>query len=281
MIKEFLRAYSPEEAVRMRLQAGEGAAFLAGGTEIHRLGSSVRCEKVVYLKDVGLDTITTGEDQVLIGSSVTLQRIIDHPHVPNYLKEAAAFCASRTRRNMATIGGNIALARDDSYLMATLIAAKARMIICDIDVQGAYTEENIPIREYHEFLEHFSNSLILSILLNKPGRFVASRRFARTAQSPAAATISFGADISSGSPHDVRICAALKGTGVIRLIELEERIAGDQHPKPEDIAIPSTSEILFVEDGTGSASYKRYIVTTAVADLYRSCLTAIEHGGFV
>lgn len=280
MITEFIRATSAEEALST-IQKPDGAVFLAGGTEIQRLNSSVRCSKVISLKNLGLDTISVENQMVSIGAMVSFQKALDHPAVPGFLKDALRFCASRTRRNMATIGGNIALSRDDSYLLPTLIAAKARLILADIATDGSYNEENIPIREYHSFRDHFAGSLILGIVLNKPQRFVASSRFARTAQSPAALTISFGADISSGSPHDVRICAAVKGSGIVRLLQVEEGVSNGSYQQVEDAATQAGTDIAFIDDITGSAAYKRYLMGTAVSELYRLCLGTIAQGGSV
>lgn len=279
MITEYIRSSSAEEAL-FELQKGQNkAAFLAGGTEIQRLGSSVKVTKVVSLKDLKLNEIVKKDDVVRIGSTVTFQQALDSLDVPQYLKEALLFMNSRPKRNVATIGGNIALSRDDSYLMSTLIAAKARLVLANITQEGSYSEEDIPIREYHSFKEHFDGSLILAIVLNKPGRFVASERFAITAQSMASVTLSFGADISSKEVRDVRIAAAIKGSGVVRLTEIEKELSGSGFAKAEDIAIHVGDDIAFVDDVTGKGSYKKYILATAVADLYNRCLKAIEKGG--
>ena len=278
MITEFVQVASPKEALKAIQESPESAAFLAGGTEINRLGSSVNAQKVVSLKQVAVNEISRESQVVSIGAMVTFQQAIDSELVPDYLKDALRFCGSRTRRNMATIGGNIALSRDDSYLLSTLIAAKARLVLADISEDGTYTEEDVPIREFHAFREHFADSLILRIVLNKPNRFVTSTRFARTVQSPAAITVSFGADISSGSAHDVRICAAIKGSGIHRLIAVEEAVSNGQLTAVEDAATLAATDIAFVDDITGTAAYKRYMLGTAASELYRACLTAMGKG---
>ncbi len=281
MITEFITSASPEEALKAIQKSGERTVFLAGGTEIHRLGSSVLCNRVVSLKQSGLKSIESSNGIVSLGSMVTLQQAIESELVPEYLKQALRFCGSRTRRNMATIGGNVSLSRDDSYLLPTLIAAKARLLLADITDDGTYNEEDVPIREYHAFREHFAGSLIMKIVFNKPGRFVASSRFSRTVQSPAAVTVSFGADISSDSVHDLRICAAIKGSGITRLIQVEEGVSSGQLAAPEDAATLAGADIAFVDDITGSAAYKRYLLGTAVSELYRACLDAMNKGGAV
>ncbi len=238
-------------------------------------------EIAISLKNTGLDTITEANGIVTIGSAVTFQDLLDSVIVPAYLKEACRFCGSLTRRYMASIGGNIILQRDDSYLLPTLVAAKARLNLADISMDGQYVEENIPIREFHAFREHFVESLLTSVVLNKPIRFVASQRFSRTQQSPAAVTIALGADVSSGEPHDVRICAAVKGTGVIRFPEIEDGISSGKFNDPQDVVEMITASSDFNDDITGSAVYKRYIVGTAIASLYRECLLSVGKGGAV
>lgn len=279
MIKEFISAASPEEALHVKQEGGRGTEFLAGGTEINRLHSPVACERVVSLKNLHLDAISVIDDVVTIGALATFQSVLEHTGVPSYLREALSFCGSRTKRNMATIGGNVALCRDDSYLMPTLLAAKARLVLGDIVSDGTYAEEDIPIREYHAFREHFAESLILAIVLNKRERFVASSRFSRTLQSPAAVTVSFGADVSGASPHDVRICAAIKGSGVVRLVRIEEGVSSGRFPVPEDAGTQIAADSDFVDDTTGSAAYKRYLLGTAVSALHRRCLASVAKGG--
>jgi putative selenate reductase FAD-binding subunit len=281
MIDEYIRPTSVHQALLTMQKEGEKSAFIAGGTEIMRLDSSIDCTKVISLKDLGLDSITEKNKELRLGSTVTFQKALEHEAVPHYLKKALNFCGSRTRRNMATIGGNIALSRDDSYLMATLIAAKARLILADVSDDGIYNEENIPIREYHSFKEHFNESLILAVILNKPQRFVSSVRFSRTQQSPAAVTLAFGADISSDSIVDVRIAAAIKESGIVRLIEVEAGVSDGQFITAEDAAIQAATDIVFKDDITGSAAYKKYILGTAVADLYGQALKAVDNKGGV
>ncbi|MHC1692199.1 MAG: xanthine dehydrogenase family protein subunit M [Sphaerochaetaceae bacterium] len=279
MITGFLMAGSKEKALELKMENSGGSMFLAGGTEINRLKSSVAPTSVVSLKNIGLDTLAMKDGLLHIGSGVTLQQLVDSPLVPAFIKDAAVFCGSRTRRNMATIGGNIALVRDDSYLMPTLVAAKARLVMAGYSKKSGYTEENIPIREYLSFKDHFADALILCIVLDKPNRFVASSRFAKTVQSPAAVTVSFGADILSGKPQDVRICAAVKNLGVIRFPGIEDKVAAQEFIQPEDVMNAIPDNLVFVDDITGTGVYKKYILGTAIERMYRTCLESCRKGG--
>jgi putative selenate reductase FAD-binding subunit len=279
MISEFTKGESPQQVLK-EVQKGKGLTrLIAGGTELNRLGSPLSSTHLISLKDIEMKEIFEKDSIISIGALATFTEILTSPIVPQYVKDAVLFCGSFTRRNMATIGGNIAVTRDDSYLLPTLLAAKARVVIGDLSVDGVYSEEDIPLREYLEFRDHFNDSLILSVLINRPQRIVLSKRFARTVQSNAALTVSLGASIEDGQLTDFRIFAAIKGTGIVRLSHIEEGIENRQFLAPEDVAPGASQEIAFVDDITGAASYKRYILGSCVSDLYKQCLTIAENGG--
>lgn len=270
MIKSFYVAKDAGDALRRKRDLDGRGMFLAGGTEINRLGSSLLAEKVISIRHIGCDKIEEADGVIRIGSCVTFQRLIDSPLVPCWLKDAAKYCNSRTKRNMATIGGNLAIGRDDSYLMPALLAAKARLLTAGLTEEGVYTEDELPIREYHAFQDHFSGTLILAVVLNKPDRFVATRRFSRTAQSHAAVTVGFGSSRNeAGNPSDVRIYAAVKGSGIQRFADIENSIEGDAYNSPEDVQFAVSAITKAVDDLAGSAAYKRYLAGVAVSDLYR------------
>ena len=108
MATQLLMAKSPEEAIGAK---NATAVFIAGGTELNRLGTdaATAADTLISLKKcAGLNEIKDAGDKVCIGAMCTFQQIAESEKVPAYLKEAAHFMASRTKRNMATIGGNIA-----------------------------------------------------------------------------------------------------------------------------------------------------------------------------
>jgi len=97
MIREFITADSFEDALRKKLDAKGQAHFLAGGTEMNRLGSSVSPEVAVSLKNLGLESISEAHGIVTIGAAVTLQALRDSVIVPAYLnlgfgESPADFC---------------------------------------------------------------------------------------------------------------------------------------------------------------------------------------------
>ncbi len=279
MIDEFVRGEDVMHVLKTLQRRKDTTGIIAGGTEILHLGSRLHYTDLISLQNLGLDEITEKDGVVRIGAMCTFSQIRKHEAVPSYLKEAAGFCASFAKANMATIGGNVANLRDDSYLLPTLLAAKARLVIADLAVDGTYSEENIPMREYHEFMDHFSESLILAIELNRKDRLVLSKRYARTAHAHAALTVSFGAQITDHTLTEVRVIAAVKGTGIVRLRGVEQGIMDAVFIDPGDAATIVSNEIAFSSDVTGSAAYKKYLLSSTVADLYRKGIALAEKGG--
>lgn len=267
MIKYLLKVNDVKEALLKKKENPE-YAFYAGGTEINRLNSNLKYEGAISLEGLGLDKIEVTKEGVKIGACVTLQQLIDSKDIPEYLKESAKFCASRTLRCSATIGGNLAFGSDDSYLMPTLLAAKARLLTSGLTAKGIFTDDNMPIREYHSNHESFSNTLLVAIVLPNEERVVLSKRFARTSHAHSAVCVAFGAKNKDNKLDEVRIFAAIKGAGVQRFSDVENSIENNAFSSSADVEFAIANDIKAVDDLTGSASYKKYITSVAVAQMY-------------
>ena len=164
MATKLLMAKSPEEAAVSKTAS---AAFVAGGTEVNRLGSDIaeKSATLISLKRCsGLDGIEEDAGYVTIGAMCTFQDLVESGKVPGWLKEAALFMASRTKRNMATIGGNIAAKRSDSYLIPALSAAGAVLELLGSDAKT----ERIGIAEYLDGA--YDDKLIVSVTVEKDVR---------------------------------------------------------------------------------------------------------------
>jgi putative selenate reductase FAD-binding subunit len=273
MIDEVRRFSKLEQLLQARRDSRDHTLFLAGGTEINRLGGTGVKEQAICLslEGLGLDRIEKMADGVHIGAVVNLQQLIDSSDVPTYLKVAANFAGSRTLRNMATVGGNIGAYREDSYLVPTLIAAKARIITAEMNEDGGIEQENVPIREFIENFEEFKNCCITGIILNKKGRCVMSKRFSRTKQRKPDVTVAFGCNCSGGVFSDVRTAAAASGIGITRLTEVDKGIE-DGSLNGENDFLELVKRVFHPSDDiTGSTEYKQYLVAVTLADMTASC----------
>jgi putative selenate reductase FAD-binding subunit len=275
MIQELFIATSSEDALNLKRSHAK-SVFYAGGTEINRLHSTVDAKTAISLSKLGLNAITDEGSYIRIGSMVTLQQLVESELVPQWLKDAALFCGSFTRRNMATIGGNLALMSDHSYLAPALLASRCRLLTANLTEGGAYSEDNIPIREYHAYHLQFSGTLILAISLSKDSRYVGSLRFATSSQNRASVTVGFGATLNSEQVIDhVRVFAAVHGSGVQRLNAVENAIENGELTTGSDMQLAVHHSVVGMDDYTATAEYKRYIASEGLSSLF----TAFLKGG--
>ena len=218
---------TPLEAVTLRKENAETAVYLAGGTDDLRLGGSATGKGLIDLNGLGMDKLELRGDTVCIGSRCTLQELAESELIPEFIREAARFCSSQARRNAATVGGNIALRRDDSYLAAVLTAADAVL-----DCMTPHGEKEKKIGTY---LQSDCKALIMEIRIRK-GLSGMVKRFGNTAASHAAVIAAECGGIYALSVH---------GSGFVY---------GDS---PEIAA-----SLTYHDDITGSAAYKEYLAKT-------------------
>jgi putative selenate reductase FAD-binding subunit len=174
---------------------------------------------------------------------------------------------------MATIGGNLALMSDHSYLAPALLASRCRLLTANLTEGGAYSEDNIPIREYHTYHHQFSGTLLLAVSLSKDLRFVGSRRYATSVQNRSAVHVGFGATLDSEQVIDhVRVFAAVHGSGVQRLSGVENAIENGELTTREDVQLAVQHAVTAVDDSIGSAEYKRYIASEGIGGLFAEFL---------
>lgn len=219
---------TPLEAVRLRKENEETAVYLAGGTDDLRLGGSAEGKDLIDLNALGMDKLEVRGNELVIGARCTLQDLTESELVPDFIREAAHFCSSQARRNAATVGGNLGLRRDDSYLAAVLTAAEAKL-----DCMTPHGEKEKQIGEY---LHSECKALIMSIRIAKD-RTGWVKRFGNTAASHAAVIAAQSGDVFALSVH---------GSGLAY---------GDS---PE-----ITESLTYADDLTGGADYKKYLAKTA------------------
>ena len=255
-------AKTPEEAIGAKTARD---AFLAGGTEVNRLGSdsAVKADTLISLKKCeGLKGIEEKAGDVIVGAMTTFQELVESKKTPEWLREAALFMASRTKRNMATIGGNIAAKRDDSYLIPALSAAGAVLGFLGRDGKSGETG----IAEYtagrHE------DVLITKITVPKDIKMV-SKRYSNTAQSHAVLTMS-----AAMSGEGIRMYGAVKNAGLLHFCDLEEKFRKEPDVSEDTIIemVRTCTGLETKDDMFGSDAYKRYLIAVTAFDLHRQLL---------
>lgn len=239
MIKDLYVAKNTRDALKY---VKEGYLPFAGGTEIMRLGSEIASTKFVSLKNCGLDTIEEEDGFLKIGAMCTFTDLLKSPLVPNGLKEALRFNSSLQKRNMATIGGNIALHRDDSYLLSTLIAYNA-----EIEVAGKKGTRPLFVLEDIDYTKEFITYVYID-----PKTTVFSARVANTEASHALLTAAVGGD----EKGEFIIACCIKDTSIASMLADPITYKGFTE------GLSFSSDVVY-----GSKDYKRYITNTILDEL--------------
>ena len=258
MAEKLIVAKTAEEAIRCKTKDN---VYLAGGTEIMRLGSSVEADSFVSLRKIeSLHEITPEDGRVRIGAACSFQDLIESDAVPTYLKEAAEFMASRTRRNMATIGGNIKVARDDSFLLPTMIAVDAKLVLKDIN-----GESEVSIVDYMSKISEHRDKLITAVCVPTEGISVKSVRSANTAQSHARLTASLA--LRDGV---YTAAAVVKNSGIYRFGQLSTLLSEKDPTEDEIVELFKTDDGISLKDDLlyGGADYRRYLIGITFALMY-------------
>jgi CO/xanthine dehydrogenase FAD-binding subunit len=112
-----------------------GAVAVGGGTEVNTRDHREPIE-VVDLQALGFDRVALrGPSALHIGSTVSLQSLVEHPHVPVTLRDAARREVPSTLRSQATVGGIVCGRRRDSEVVAALLLHDAIAVVLGSDAR--------------------------------------------------------------------------------------------------------------------------------------------------
>ncbi len=192
MVTEVLRPETVDEAVR--LGARQGSAFLGGGTWLNS-GKAPEVDTLICLEKLALAEIKRDAGRLRIGAAATFQGVLDSLHVPGAIRRAVSFTASRTLRNMATIGGELGLLPPDSVLAPVLLALDAEVLIAGLP--GPLS--------FKEFCRTRPTGLIMGISVPGSGRICSVDRLARTSHAPPSLVVAVSARGAAERLSEVRI----------------------------------------------------------------------------
>ncbi len=250
MILEIVRPKTIREAVRAK--SAPGAAYLGGGTLLNS-GRHPEPTVLISLENLGLGTIEATPEGCTIGASVSLQQLIDADIVPAAVKAAARLTASRTLRNMQTLGGELGVCPPDSALIPMLVAL-------DATVQLAESRGPMPVGD---FWVKKPDDLVLSVTIPEAGRTAAVRAVSRTSHSPRSLVIVACAPGERGG----EACIVLSDCREECIVMREPVL--NRWPLPPKPKIEEMVRAAFTPsaDMHASAEYKHYLAGVLAADL--------------
>lgn len=119
------RPGSVAEALDLLDAPADHPVVLLGGGTVVNAGPGREPIEVVDLQAAGLGGITSRDDEIVVGATVTLQELADDERVPLVLRRLAVAELPSTLRTLATVGGLVAAAEPESQLLAGLVAFDA------------------------------------------------------------------------------------------------------------------------------------------------------------
>lgn len=263
MIPSYHRPTSVADAVQLKARLGQGAVFLAGGTEVNQLHAA-RPTALIDLNGLGLNKIEVTANGIRIGAGVTFQQLVEHSEMPEFLKEAAAQMANRNIRNQATVGGQVGANKSCANLIPVLLAAEARVMLVD---------RELPL---DEFLAG-EPSLVLGIFVPASTRTYGLAQHTRTANDISIVTAAASLTVDAN-----RVCRPILAIGgvaqhVIRLNVVEKALDGQPLPPVDKIESMIAAAVKPIDDLRGSAAFKRQLAAALGARVLQSAAARVSY----
>jgi probable selenate reductase FAD-binding subunit len=281
MVSEILRPKTISEAARLEMQAGTavlgggtwlnsgiaagdagaaGAAF-AGAAAAPKVASSTVAAPLalISLDSLGLDFVEWRSSVLRIGAAATFQQCLEAPGLTNALRTAFAGTASRTLRNMATVGGELGLCPADSALVPLLAALDAQVRIAGRRPLG--------MEEYRAARAQGPVGLILEVSVPDADRPSAVEWLARTSHGRRSLVLAVAAARLQPAVAGARIVASDCRCQVRRLVDAEEALEGSPLPAKDRIEKLVRAAFWPTSDPHASTELKRYLAGVYAADL--------------
>jgi probable selenate reductase FAD-binding subunit len=262
MVAEILRPKTLGEAAR--LASMPGTAVLGGGTWLNATVAARPALPpgplaLVSLENLGLDFVEWRNAALRLGAAATFQQVLDAPGVTEAVRDAMAAVASRTLRNMITVGGELGHCPPDSVLIPVLAALDAR-----VHVAG---RRPLGIVEYRAARTAGPVGLIVEVSASDADRPCAVSSLARTSHGRRSLVIAVSAARFLPKLTHVRIVASDCRGQVLRLADAEDALEGSRLPAKDRIESLVRAAFWPTSDLHASTEYKRYLAGVYAADL--------------
>jgi carbon-monoxide dehydrogenase medium subunit len=260
-LQHYHRPGTIPEAIALLKKNPDAVAPLAGGTYFVASGAR-HITEVVDITHLGLSSISRDENVVRIGSTTTLQEIIDS-EVTKGLAQAVLVEACRTttvsrmRRNVSTIGGEIVAAAAASGVPVALLALDARLKIVDKQ------EREVTLADFYlaDVQSPLRGAIIteVSIPIPGPGARAAFLRLAQITSSIPIIQMATFIEFEDDLCREARLAIGAATTRPMRVPSAEALLVGRtlDDPTIRRAADELTASINPIHDTRGTAQYRR------------------------
>ena len=256
---EYLKPATIDEA--HELGSRDGAQYIGGGTWVNsRPAGAVTA--LISLEALGLDGVSRESGFIGIGACTRFQDLLDAEGVPEAVAAAARQTASRTLRNMVTLGGDLGLHEPASCMVPALICLGAAVVLAGKDGETGV----------EEYVKSKSGGLIVEVRIPDNGAASNLRALSRTSHSRKTLVCAAAAGLTNGALENLRIIAGDCVTDAARLTAVEAALEGKAAPPKPEIEELVMSHFAPEGDFHAGADYKRYMAGVFTADIIHDLL---------
>ncbi len=261
-LREYFRPNDLNEALALLRRGSINTVPLAGGTRLG-LSSNPRIEAIVDLSELGLDDIEIG-DTVCLGAMLRLQTLARDANIRQLagglLSEAARREGSYAVRNMATLGGCIAIAEGTSELLNMLLVLDAT-----VELDGG--AQSVALGEFlADKSSYLADGLITAVRFHYPGVWrLGSGRVAKLESDDPIVTAAAALRRDGDHVNAVRIAVGGIQHRPVRLPEVEGKLLAAGTLDAMIGVLPAVSD--FVKhrgNQRGSHAYRRTVAPVVV-----------------
>jgi aerobic carbon-monoxide dehydrogenase medium subunit len=263
---EYFRPASVSDAIELLGRHGPELLVIAGGTiAMPLINDGISAPgRVMSLRATGLESLDVGQDQVRIGATCPLQRLLELEEIP-LLAEAARQTGSWAIRNMGTVGGNLFAPPPAGDIAVALLALDAWLLLAGPDVV-----RDVAIASFHTGFMTTAlrpDELVTEIRVPAPRGETAFRKLGRRqASTPAVVTVAARIEHRAGEVTDARVALGAVGPHPYRSSAAEAALVGSSLDattiaRAADAAADSTDP---VTDGIATEWYRRRMARVVV-----------------
>ncbi len=284
-VRSFSEPTTIADAIDLKVQGGDRAVFVAGGTDIGVMlrRNVIQPAHLISLRRVDeLSTVTT-DDHIRIGASVTHRQIERAPEFSRELRalqEASATVGSIQTRNVGTVAGNLANASPAADTPPVLLTLGARIIL-----EGPSGRRDVPLDAfftgYRQTAAH-PDEMIVEIVLPPPAHNsgtaftkLGRRRAMEISIACVAAKVTLDGD---GRFAEAAIGLGAVAPTPVRATAAEAVLTGES-PTDDVLAAAghaATEASSPIDDQRGSAAYRRSVLGVLVR---RTLAEAVRRAG--
>ncbi len=265
-LKEYLKPQTLEEAYEMAQV--DNSIYVSGGLMVAALKSS-RIERIVDLKNIGLNEVENGEF-VKIGANVKLSEFMRNPLLSEFgngfFKNMMKEVGSTQIRNMATVGGSVAFRLGWSDVITALMVANADVEIFNGKLNKMTLEDYLNMKRGRE--------IVTAVYLPKEERLMAFEKFAKSTFDIATINVGVSLTLKDGKIFNPIVAVGSRPMISERIRDVEEILKEKELSNTViDEAVSKMKSVVKVgNDVRATAEYRKALA----GSLLKKCMRRIE-----